>query len=70
VAAAKQVPCARLSEMTGSQKRADVLADNKLALNAGWDEGLLAIELDCLKSLTSRISPPTAIQKDGSRSSS
>ena len=31
--------------MTAAQKRAYVLADNKLALNAGWDEELLAIEL-------------------------
>ena len=31
--------------MSSSQKRAYVLADNKLALNAGWDEELLALEL-------------------------
>jgi ParB-like chromosome segregation protein Spo0J len=31
--------------MTPEQKRAYVLADNKLALNAGWDEELLAEEL-------------------------
>jgi DNA modification methylase len=47
----KQVPCVRLSEMTSTQKRAYVLADNKLALNAGWDEGLLAIELQELAKL-------------------
>src|SRR5262249_44687751 len=47
----KQVPCVRLSEITSSQKRAYVLADNKLALNAGWDEGLLAIELEELAKL-------------------
>jgi DNA modification methylase len=47
----KQVPCVRLSEMTSSQKRAYVLADNKLALNAGWDEGLLAVELEELAKL-------------------
>jgi hypothetical protein len=47
----KRVPCVRLSEMTSSQKRAYVLADNKLALNAGWDEGLLAIELEELAKL-------------------
>ena len=33
-----QVPCVRLSSMTAEQKRAYVLADNKLALNAGWDD--------------------------------
>ena len=36
------VPCLRLSHMTQVQKRAYILADNKLALNAGWDEELLA----------------------------
>ena len=42
------VPCVRLSSMTEAQKRAYVLADNKLALNAGWDEDLLAEELQAL----------------------
>ena len=53
VAAAKllelvQVPCVRLEHMTQAQKRAYVLADNKLALNAGWDEELLAEELEAI----------------------
>lgn len=39
------VPCVRIETMTPAQKRAYVLADNKLALNAGWDEQLLAEEL-------------------------
>lgn len=39
------IPCVRLETMTPEQKRAYVLADNKLALNAGWDEELLAEEL-------------------------
>lgn len=39
------VPCVRLENMTEAQKRAYVLADNKLALNAGWDMELLAEEL-------------------------
>jgi DNA modification methylase len=37
--------------MTESQKRAYVIADNKLALNAGWDEELLALELGALATL-------------------
>lgn len=41
----EMVPCVRLENMTPTQKRAYVLADNKLALNAGWDEELLAEEL-------------------------
>jgi DNA modification methylase len=53
VAAAKllelsDVPCVRLEHMTKTQKRAYVLADNKLALNAGWDEELLAEELEAI----------------------
>jgi DNA modification methylase len=39
------VPCVTLSSMTEAQKRAYVIADNKLALNAGWDEDLLGNEL-------------------------
>jgi len=40
------VPCIRLSHLTETQKRAYVIADNKLALNAGWDEDMLRIELE------------------------
>ena len=42
------VPCLRLSHLSEADKRAYVLADNKLALNAGWDKGLLAVELQAL----------------------
>jgi DNA modification methylase len=38
-------PCLRIDHMSVTEKRAFVLADNKLALNAGWDEELLALEL-------------------------
>src|SRR5258707_10251418 len=41
----KSIPCVALANMMAAQKRAYVLADNKLALNAGWDEELLTIEL-------------------------
>jgi DNA modification methylase len=41
----KEVPCLRLSHLTDAQKKAYVIADNKLALNAGWDDEMLAIEL-------------------------
>ena len=40
-----EVPCIELSHLTDAQKRAYVLADNKLAENAGWDRDLLALEL-------------------------
>ncbi len=49
----KTVPTVALSSMTPAQKRAYVLADNKLALNAGWDQEILAIELKQLVLLES-----------------
>jgi DNA modification methylase len=45
----KEVPCLRLSHLTEAQKRAYVIADNKLALNAGWDDEMLAVELRNLR---------------------
>jgi hypothetical protein len=39
------VPCLRIEHMTQAEKRAYVIADNKLALKAGWDDGILAEEL-------------------------
>lgn len=39
------VPVIQLSGMTDTQKRAYIIADNKLALNAGWDDELLGLEL-------------------------
>lgn len=46
-----EVPCIRLSHLTDAQKRAYVIADNKLALNAGWDDAMLKLELADLKAL-------------------
>jgi hypothetical protein len=43
------VPCLRLSHLTEMQRRAYVIADNKLALNAGWDDAMLAAELAALR---------------------
>ncbi len=40
-----QVPVIELAHLTPAQKRALVIADNRLALDAGWDEELLALEL-------------------------
>ena len=40
-----EVPCITLAGLSDAQKRAYVIADNKLALNAGWDTELLASEL-------------------------
>ena len=44
-----KVPCIRLAHLTDTQKRAYIIADNKLALNAGWDEELLGLELADLR---------------------
>jgi hypothetical protein len=43
------VPCIRLTHLTDTQRRAYILADNKLAMNAGWDEAMLAVELGQLR---------------------
>lgn len=45
------VPAIRLGYLTDQQKRAYVIADNKLALNAGWDDEMLALELSELQDL-------------------
>lgn len=43
------VPCLRLAHLTPTQVRAYVIADNRLALDAGWDEELLKLELEALR---------------------
>jgi ParB-like chromosome segregation protein Spo0J len=43
------VPVIELSHLTKAQKQAYIIADNKLALNAGWDNDLLKIEIEDLK---------------------
>lgn len=47
----KEVPAIRLKGLTAAQKKALRIADNQLALNAGWDEELLRIELGELQEL-------------------
>ena len=44
-----EVPTICLDHLSDSQRRAYVIADNKLALNAGWDEEALAAEIDRLR---------------------
>jgi DNA modification methylase len=44
-----KVPTIELKDMTEAQKKAYVIADNKLALNAGWDTNFLSLELQELK---------------------
>ena len=52
----EEVPCIVLSGLTEAQKKAYIIADNKLALNAGWDDELLNLELENLKELDFDIS--------------
>jgi ParB-like chromosome segregation protein Spo0J len=44
-----KVPTIDCSDMTESQKKAYIIADNKLAMNAGWDNAMLTIELKDLE---------------------
>lgn len=44
-----EVPTVCLSHLSATQKKAYILADNKLALNAGWDNDMLKVELEDLK---------------------
>ena len=42
------VPCIELSHLSDKQKKAYILADNRLAMNSGWDTQLLTLELKSL----------------------
>ena len=44
----KQVPTIELKDLTETQRKAYIIADNRLALNAGWDNEMLTIELNDL----------------------
>ena len=45
----KEVPCVLVDHLTESQKKAYIIADNRMALDAGWDEELLKVELEALE---------------------
>lgn len=47
----KEVPVIRLPHLSETQRKALVIADNKIALNAGWDEEMLALEMKELSEL-------------------
>jgi len=46
-----EIPCVFVEHLTEAQKKAYVLADNRIALNAGWDEDMLVVEIEELKAL-------------------
>ena len=45
----KEVPCVYAEHLTEAQKKAYILADNRMALDADWDEELLKVEIEALK---------------------
>ena len=45
----KEVPCVLVDYLTESQKKAYILSDNRMAMDAGWDEELLRIEIESLQ---------------------
>jgi len=47
----KEVPCVLVEHLTDAQKKAYILADNRLAMDAGWDDEMLVLELENLKEL-------------------
>ncbi len=46
-----EVPCVFVEHLTETQKKAYILADNRMALDAGWDEEMLAVEMEELQTL-------------------
>ena len=46
-----EVPCVFVDHMSEAQKKAYILADNRMALDAGWDDELLAVEMEELQNL-------------------
>ena len=44
----KEVPCVLVDYLTEAQKKAYILADNRMAMDAGWDEEMLKVELEAL----------------------
>ncbi|SHI17705.1 site-specific DNA-methyltransferase [Sporanaerobacter acetigenes] len=47
----KEVPCVLVEHLTEAQKKAYILADNRLAMDAGWDDEMLVLELENLKEM-------------------
>lgn len=44
-----EVPCVYVDHLTEAQKKAYILADNRMALDAGWDEDMLRVEIESLR---------------------
>ena len=52
----EQVPCVFVDHLTEAQKKAYILADNRFALDAGWDEEMLRVEMEALQGMDFDIS--------------
>ena len=52
----EEVPCLYIEDLTDAQKKAYILADNRMALDAGWDMDILNAELEALKEMDFDIS--------------
>ena len=48
----EQVPCVFVDHLTEAQKKAYILADNRFALDAGWDEEMLRVEMEALHAVS------------------
>lgn len=47
----KKIPCVYVDYLTDAEKKAYILADNRMAMDAGWDEEILKIELESLQDM-------------------
>ena len=47
----KEVPCVFADHLTEAQKKAYIIADNRMAMDAGWDEELLRVEIEALQGM-------------------
>lgn len=45
----REIPCVFVDYLTDAQKKAYILADNRMAMDAGWDEELLRVEIEALQ---------------------
>ena len=47
----EKIPCVFADHLTEAQKKAYIIADNRMAMDAGWDEELLRVEIEALKDM-------------------
>ena len=47
----KEIPCVFADHLTEAQKKAYIIADNRMAMDAGWDEEMLRVEIEALQEM-------------------